>query len=68
MILSKKACGHKISSMIHIHVILGYTDSPWAVDLHYLIIVLVMCILMSRRGLVLKSSEYNNWTSDLFHI
>ena len=54
MILSKKACGRDISITIHrIHIIWGYTDSPWAVDVHYSFVLLVMsCILMSRQGLM----------------
>ena len=52
MILSKKACGRDISIMIHrIHIIWGYTDSPWAVDVHLFLLVM-SCIVMSRRGLM----------------
>ena len=36
VISSKKACGHEISRTIdRIHILWGYTDSPWVVDVHY---------------------------------
>ena len=47
------ACGRDISITMHrIHILWGYTDSPWGRRCALLFLLVMSCIFMSGRGLM----------------